>query len=452
MVQDVEHRDIKDRPADHPQKQGDAALAEALEDIDGEKAEEHQRGGQNPHPDERGGQTDGLGVRDEKPDDPGREGLIQQDTSGRHHQTGEQGQPDDLVHPFLVAGGAVVGHQGHHALTDPDAHIQGQPLHLQDNADGCQRGLAVGHHQLVDDHIVQVKQEAGHRRRDAHRKNLADAAPLGQAHPGIGGKDAGAPNPPQNHQEIAACHAVGQQCGNADAQHLLSVGQEQIHKDRVQDDIQDGAQGDSKSRLPGQADAAHQVGHDVGQDSGHSAQHDDAEGILPGIQKDGISGPQKTQGRPHKGPQSHRERQRQADGQIKAEGADFAGLGLLPGAQQAGNQGTAAHPCQGGQAEQHVEDRQDQGSPRQHIGVAGAADVKSIRHIVDQHDDLTDGGRDNHLPQRHRHRLGGEQFILVLDLTHGHPPFSLQGAGRGLSPACFTHPKSSKVRMTLVSL
>lgn len=98
-------------------------------------------------------------------------------------------------------------------------------------------------------------------------------------------------------------------------------------------------QGDAEAGLFGQAHAPHQVGQHVGQDGGHSPQHDDAEGVLAGVDNDGVLCPQEPQGGLHHQPQPGAVGHRQHQPQIEAEDADLPGLGLLPGPQQPGDQG-----------------------------------------------------------------------------------------------------------------
>ena len=200
---------------------------------------------------------------------------------------------------------------------------------------------------------------------------------------------------------------------NSSYSRMLAVGQDQVHEHRVQGDVEHRAQGDAEARLPGHAHAAHQVGHDVGEHGRHRPQNDNAEGILPGVEEDVAPCPEEPQRRAHGAAQPQGKCQRQDHPQPEAESADPAGFLLLAGAQQPGEQRTAADARQGGKTGQHVEDRQNQRSPRQHIGVIGAADIKGIGHVVDQHNDLTDGGRHDHLSQRHRHRQGLKQFLFV---------------------------------------
>ena len=59
-----------------------------------------------------------------------------------------------VAHALAVADSGIVGHQGHHALVDADAHVEREAFDLQHDADGGQRQVVIGIHQFVDDNVV----------------------------------------------------------------------------------------------------------------------------------------------------------------------------------------------------------------------------------------------------------------------------------------------------------
>lgn len=101
-VQEEQHGDVEAQPPDHPQEQGDPAPAEGLKQVDGEEAQEHQRRGQHPDPQELGGQLHGLLVPDEQVDELDGEQLVEQDADRGDHQSQPPGQADGVVHALLV--------------------------------------------------------------------------------------------------------------------------------------------------------------------------------------------------------------------------------------------------------------------------------------------------------------------------------------------------------------
>ena len=106
----------------------------------------------------------------------------------------------------------------------------------------------------------------------------------------------------------------------------------------------------------------------------------------------------------HENGDARREQRGHEQGQIDGKGADAPGLLLLRLAQQAGDQRSAADARQPREAERDVEHGQDQGRGRHHVGIVRLADEKCIGHVVDQHDQLADHRRDDHLAQCGRDR------------------------------------------------
>ena len=123
--------------------------------------------------------------------------------------------------------------------------------------------------------------------------------------------------------------------------------------------------------------------------------------------------PQKSQHRLHENAHFQGKQRRDEDSQIQGKYADLPGFLFPVLSQQTGNQGAAAHSRQSGQTQTDVEHWQDQRSSRHHIWIVGLSHIKSIGHIVDQHDQLTDHRRDDHHPQGMGYRKLFKHLVLT---------------------------------------
>ena len=85
-VEEKEHGDVEKQPPGHAQEEGHTPFAEGLEQVHGEEAQEHQRGGQHPDTEELGGQLHRLGVSDEQVGELDGENLIEHNADGRYDQ------------------------------------------------------------------------------------------------------------------------------------------------------------------------------------------------------------------------------------------------------------------------------------------------------------------------------------------------------------------------------
>ena len=328
------------------------------------------------------------------------EQLVQDDAHRRDADAQRAGQADGVLQALAVAGGVVVGRQRQHALADADPHVEGEALDLQNDADGRQGQIAVAHHQLVQDDIVHVKEEGGDGRRHAHRKDGRDALPRGKPDAGVEGDHRALAHPGQHHEEVAAGDAVGQAGGDARAQHLQPVGQQDEHEQRVEGDVQQPAQDDAEAGLLRAAHAAQKVGQHIGQHRRHAARHDDAGRVLPGVLVGVLARAQRRQDGPHAA--AHDQGEQRGDGrpQVQRKGRHTAGLVLAALAQQPRDEGAAPDARQARQTQRDVEDGQDEGGPRHHVGVVGLADIEGVGHVVDQDDQLAGHRRQDHDPQR----------------------------------------------------
>ena len=129
----------------------------------------------------------------------------------------------------------------------------------------------------------------------------------------------------------------------------------------------------------------------------------------------------------HEQQRQNREGDRGNQAQANAVGRDpGAFLPLLRG-EQLRQKGAAAGSEHGPDGEADVEQRENQGDPRHHIGVVGPADKEGIGQVVDQDDDLTHDGGNRHGAHRPGDRHGPED-LFTGKLLFGHSdrtePFS----------------------------
>ena len=122
-IQQEQHRDVKGQPPDHTQKQGNAAFAKGLENVYGEKAQEHQGGSKHPDAKELGSQRHRLGFLDKQVGKLGGKQLVQPDADPGNDQAQAAGHVNSVLHAAFIFRRIVIGHQGHHPLADTDTHI-----------------------------------------------------------------------------------------------------------------------------------------------------------------------------------------------------------------------------------------------------------------------------------------------------------------------------------------
>ena len=292
----------------------------------------------------------------------------------------------------------------------------------------------VGHHQLVNDHIVQIEEQRSDGGGNAHPEHRHNAAALGQSCLGGEGDDGASAHPSQHHQEEEQGHAVGQASGQTGAQHLLAPGQQDKHKEGVQGDVQQAAQDDTRAGLPGAANAADEVCQHVGQYRGNAADDNDTGGVLLGVVVGVLAGTQQPQQRLHEQPRAQGEEGGDGQTQVQREGADLSGLLGSATAQQPGDEGAAADARQSGQTQGDVEHGEDEGGGGHHVRIVGPTHKEGVRHVVDQHDQLAGHGGKNHLPQGYGDGKGGEDIGLGWFgvCLHGTTP----ELSRGVSTAC----------------
>ena len=299
-----------------------------------------------------------------------------------------------------------------------DADVERQPLRLEDDSDRGEGDVAVGGHQPVQHDVVQVKEEGPHGGRQTDPEEGRQQCCARQAVPQRKVQD-GVVEPQDGHDEIGEGDRVGQGCCQAGAQDLMAGRQQDEHEERVQDDIDDAAHGDGEARLFGTADVAQQVPHGHGGDGRRGADDDDAGAVLAREIKGLPARPQGQQERPHENTGHDGEKEAHESREPDAEGGDSPRLFRVLFPHQTGNQGPAAGPRDVGDRDADIEDGQDQGRARHHVGIVGPPDIEGVRHIVDQDDQLRDHRRDRHLGQGlgHRHHFK-EIFVpcfLLLD-------------------------------------
>ena len=272
----------------------------------------------------------------------------------------------------------------------------------------------VGNHQLINDYIIQVKQERCHGGRNPHGKHGLHALPAGPSHTGIEGNHRLAAHFSQNQQKIQACDAVGKGGGDSGSQNFKTVRQQHKHEQRVQQDIQQTAQDDARSGLSGTPDAPDQIGQHIGEDCGNPAKNDHTQGILSGKAVCIFPGSQNPQKFLHKQAGSHGERGGHQQGQTDGKQAYPPGLLFHSPPQQSGDQSSPSDAGQPRQTQGNVKYREDQGCGGYHIGISRLPHIKGIRHVVNQHDQLADDRGNYHDPQRRCFRQAFKDLFSVL--------------------------------------
>ena len=100
-------------------------------------------------------------------------------------------------------------------------------------------------------------------------------------------------------------------------------------------------------------------------------------------------------------------------------------LPLFPG-EQFRQQSAAPGAEHGTDGETDVEERENQGDARNHVGIVGSADKERVGQIVDQDDDLAHHGGNRHGAHRLRDRHRPENFFtakLSFRQSHRTRPF-----------------------------
>ena len=266
-------------------------------------------------------------------------------------------------------------------------------------------------HQPVEHHVVEVEQEGRYRRGHAHGEHPGDAPPLRQPHARVEGYHGALPAAREHGAEKAAGDDVGEAGRRPRPQHLQPVRQQDEHEKRVERDVQQPAEHDAKARRGRAADAPQQVRQHIREHRGHAAGDDDAERVLPGKFKGVFPRAQQRQYGAHENAHGEGEERRYGQAQVYGERAHAARLVLPALPQQARDQRATADAGQPGQAGADIEYGQYERSGGDHVGVVRLRNVKRVRHIVDEHDELADDGRQHHHPQRPRHRQAAEHLF-----------------------------------------
>ena len=151
-------------------------------------------------------------VAEEKIGHGSGEELQQQNTDAGDQQAIVPGRTDRRTHAQPVPGGIVVGHNGHHTLTNADVHGIGNALDLHHNAEGSQHQIVVGGSQHVDADAGHIEEPREHRRGHAHGVESPAVFPLNApGQPQTQGQRRGGRGPVEGQQQIAAGKDVGNQ-------------------------------------------------------------------------------------------------------------------------------------------------------------------------------------------------------------------------------------------------
>ena len=137
--------------------------------------------------------------------------------------------------------------------------------------------------QPVEADVGQVEQAGQHGGRDADGKHVPSVIREGSGRiPQPHAQRRFAGSLPVSGQQINAGCPVGQGGRDGRAGDLLAAGQQDEHKQRVQNAVEDAAGAQTDARFSGIAGVPEQVGQGGGKDGRQTADHDHDQGIAPG--------------------------------------------------------------------------------------------------------------------------------------------------------------------------
>ena len=398
---------------EHCQQQGGLPLAHRLEDgvVHVEQAHADDAPGPAAH---KGAAhfNDGLVGREHPHNDIGNELHNGQEDDGENQQN-QKGQPAYCVNPLVILGAVAVADEGHDALGNTDADVQGDGTALGGDAVGGREDIAplMPQQQAVqnrDGHRHQQHRQSGGK---TDRQGTPGHVLLQRNVSGGQGKHRRGSHTGQHHKEIDHGNGVGQHGGNGGAGHIHLK-----HKDkyRVQNDIQNAAHGQPNAGLFGFAHGAHQVAQGQAGYCGQAANHKDPEQIVAGETKGKFICAKEPQNGTHKQGQQDRQHQRHRQTAPEAEGAGLFCGKFLVLSQASGNDAVGANAKQIGHRRQQRVDGKGDGQGGQLVGVANLPDEKGVGQAVQNDDDLADHRRNGQLGHRLAYRHGGKQFVVFL--------------------------------------
>ena len=134
-----------------------------------------------------------------------------------------------FFHALDVAAGVVVADKGHDALGEAKGNLHGDGVDLLGDAHGCNGVGAKGGGEVVQHaHAGDIEQvlDGG---RDAHGAHAHHNVPLKREHLGVDAHVGPAPLDVEQHKEVQAGHAVGEEGGQARAlgAHVQAPGQDE---------------------------------------------------------------------------------------------------------------------------------------------------------------------------------------------------------------------------------
>lgn len=134
--------------------------------------------------------------------------LMEQYAHRRNDEPDRERHADYISQAPAVTGRVVVADQRHHALAYSHPGVEGETLHLQHYANCGERRVVVGDHELVQNDVIEVEEEAGDRRRQPHGEYCEYALTGGHAHAGAEGDDRALPAHVQYDEEVHTGDAV----------------------------------------------------------------------------------------------------------------------------------------------------------------------------------------------------------------------------------------------------
>ena len=122
-VQKEHNGNVEHQLPDKGQPEGHLSFSQSVEIVHHIKTQEHKRCGKAPGLQKGGSQSYGLRISDKGSHDFPTSHKIQEDTDHSDAKAQHPGPVEKGLHPFEVARGIVVSHQGDHSKADAYADV-----------------------------------------------------------------------------------------------------------------------------------------------------------------------------------------------------------------------------------------------------------------------------------------------------------------------------------------
>ena len=334
-------------------------------------------------------------VADEEAHKEGRAEVVAQRHRSEEGDSQAHGEADAGLHPLPVAGGVVVADDGHDPLGRAEGDIHGHHVDLLGDAHGGHRVRAEAGGEVVEHRHSGHVQQVLDSRRDAHGAHAGDNDLVQPEHAGADAHIGLAPAHEEQHKEVGAGGAVGQEGGQPrpGGPHVEPPGQDE---EGVQDDVEQTAAHGTDAGVESSALGADHVGHHHVEDRRSRAPgHGPVEVCAGGGGGAGVRAQQGQQGALG-GEHQQGEHQSAAHSAVESKGGGAADGVIVTTAQG------PAHHAGGAHAEEvvHRVEGQQHRSRQSHGGILDRvpqhAHEIGVRQIVDDHHQGADDGGHGH--------------------------------------------------------